>query len=255
MPRLLIAGVPQALFHKHRSYRPLIPGWEIRVVPSRSTRRVPDAKSSWAEALREADDASDEEGTHILGFHDTESDRPAMEEVTGRRHRVIWASRGEIDIYGTEGFTTVLETYLSFEEQWRATARPTLNSPVLLPELSFCPKQGHQDLWRRVARVSKDSNDTLERVSKRIQVFRRDHRLHDAWKDINEILFKREEYHAGFQMGVAERRKYTLLTPLGFHFNVRHDRSRAFALHTQEGTVKVNEGSYTNVDCHGRLRQ
>ena len=253
MPRLLIAGIPKELFHGRRDYRPAIPGWEIRVMPARSQKRLPDAMSCWTETLSEADEALDEEGTHILGFHHAESDRPVMEARAGARHRIIWASRSEVDAYGTREFTSLVAAYLSFEDRWRGIARPTLNSPLLLPESSFCPKQGHEDIWRRVARVSKDGNDTLERVHGRVQVFRMDHYQHGAWRDTREVLFKKEEYH-GFHMSAAERRKYTLLTPPGFHFNVRHEKGRMFTLPEQGGPVKINAGSYANVDCHGRMR-
>ena len=251
MPRLILAGIPLGIFTRKRGYTPSIPGWDVVKYPSKKFHFA-DLRSCWPEVLVAAEESSSA-GAHIVAAHVKHSDRDSFHKEVVGRYRLRWVEKEQVDAYGSTEFDNILQKIVDFEEQWRADIRPTgVDSPLLLPECSFDGNATTEAMWKR-AHYVRPTDDFIEEVANLIQLFRRTHhRSSGSWLDEASRQFVvPEQFH-----GVADRRdrwKFTFEVPLGFHYDVRHNKGREFRVVDHSG-VQHRFKRYTNVDCHGHVR-
>ena len=248
MPLLIIAGIPQGTVTRNKGFHLSFPGWTIRFEHARSHR--PDLRTCWNQVLATAD-ATTEDGTHILAYHQPESERPGFARDVNSRHRLVWHNKEDVALYGSDTYVELVARIIRFESDWRGQIRPqSTTSPLILPEPTFTPKRGLELLWRRAKALSL-SHDTIDRVERLVREFRSKHYRNGAWNDQRELVFSVGTGHG--RAGRPERWKFTSLVPEGFHYDVKHSRGIGFAITdaTQE-TRRFH--SYTNVDCHGNCR-
>ena len=249
MPLLLIVGISQPVFNSSRGFKIDIPGWDVRVLTSRDHKRA-DLSKGWADVISQAHGASGD-GAHILAYHYIENQKAELQSRARPYHRFVWLPNATLHSYGSEQFTDLIRSYASFEERWRETIRPTIDSPLLLPGPSFSTAPQHGDLWNRAASVSL-RHDDLGVVNARVRAFRRDHRYQAVWRDSEQLHFSSKGPRHGNES--RDRRwKLTMLVPQGFHFDVEHERGIHFRLRNLKGEWTWFE-KYANVDCHGHIR-
>ena len=248
-PLALIAGIALGSYRRCRR-QPSRCGWNIRVLPGLEHRRG-DLRGIWKRVLHLWDNGPNA-GTHLLLAHDKEDERPGFLELKHRSCRAMWLSREFSNRYGSEAFTKVTDDFLRFEEQWRCRLRPSLNSPLLLPQTAFSAHPSVQGTWKRVRGVD-SLHDSIEAVENSISRFNQHHRTNGVWCDSRELAFSRCGYHGHHDLPAWRRQKFTFRFPDGFHFDVKHSRDRRFTLHNQEGSLK-HFVRYTNIDPHGFLR-
>ena len=246
-PLAIIAGIPLGLYQ--RAPQPIRAGWMIRVVPANDRRA--NIKKVWKRTMDLADKAP-VAGAHLLLAYDREGPRPTLTELEERSYRAIWLPRELLGQYGTSAFYVAIDQALVFEESWRASVRPTVDSPLLLPETAFSAEPSVRDAWSRARKVER-RRDSLDAVMKVIDRFRKVHRKRDGWHGSNHLVFRRDTPHGGRCLPEWRSRKLTCQFPSGLHFDVRDDRGRFFHVWSQDGTTREFK-TYTNVDPHGFVR-
>ncbi len=249
-PLALIAGIPLGRFRRVKQ-KPKRTGWSIQIIPSNDTKK-PDLNGIWKRAMQCAGD-SGADGVHMLLAHYRDDERPCFKQKAGHSYRVIWISSGMSRKYGTDTFDEEIKNLLDFEDVWRKVIRPTLNSPLLLPETAFSAQHSVTDMWRRSRNVSREKDD-VQHVKDVAQRFRKHHskRKH-RWQDTEGLTFSRRTDHGGMHLPSCRRKKLTFNLPDGFHFDVRHDKGRPFFVNDERrGRHKFVK--YTNIDPHGYLR-
>ena len=246
-PMALIAGV--ALGAYRRAKNPVSrKGWTIRVIPSESEHRH-DLKWIWKKVMCEVD-RSDHDGVHLLLAHPRESERLDFKELEDRSYRAVWLSTDLYRQYGQPAFSDAINRLLDFEDEWRSRIRPSINSPLLLPEGAFRAARHASDIWQR-ARSAHGRRDSIAHVANAISRFRQEYRSGGHWIDEQELAFRHGSPHAS-HIPCWRKRKLTCNIPVGFHFDVRHERRRRFRLKGREGWREF--ANYTNVDPHGFIR-
>lgn len=248
-PLVLIAGIALGSYRRCR-WQPQRYGWCIRVLPGQEHGRG-DSRGIWKRVLSAWDNGPNA-GTHLLLAHDREDERPGFQELKRRSCRATWLPRELSNRYGSEAFTRAIDEFLRFEEEWRCRLRPSLNSPLLLPQTAFSAHPSVKDTWQRVRTVNR-LRDRIEAVESSISRFYQLHRRNEIWCDSRELAFSRSGYHGHHDLPAWRRRKLTFRFPDGFHFDVKHIRNRRFSLHDSDGRSK-HFVRYTNVDPHGFLR-
>ena len=248
MPLLIIAGIPQGVVRRNKGFRLSFPGWTIRFEHARS--HGPDLRTCWDQVLATAD-ASSEDGTHILAYHQPESERPGFARDVNSRHRLVWHSKEEVGLYGSDTYADLVSRIIGFELDWRERVRPqNTASPLILPEPTFTPKRGLEQLWER-ARALTMNHDRLDHVQTLAREFRNKHYRNGVWRDRRELIFS-----VGTGHGRAERRnrwKFTMLVPESFHYDVKHSRGTGVVI--RDANLQTHRfHRYTNVDCHGYCR-
>lgn len=248
MPLLIIAGIPQSVVRRNKGFQPSLPGWTIRFEHARSHR--PDLGTCWDQVLATAD-ASSKDGAHILAYHQPESERPGFERDVKSKHRLVWHNKGEVALYGSEGYTTLVSEIARFELDWRTRVRPqSTASPLILPEPTFTPYKGLEPLWKRSGALTM-THDAIDRIETLVRAFRARHYQNGAWRDRRDLLFS-----VGTGHGRAERPsrwKFTFLVPEDFHYDIKHSRGTEFVIGDADNKTRRFR-RYTNVDCHGNCR-
>lgn len=249
IPVAIIAGVPLGVYRRSRC-RPTRPGWNIQVLPSQDHAKC-DLKSIWQRVLNQHDDMAGA-GVHLLLAHGRQDEHPIFRDVLKERScRAMWLSDASARQYGDHVFVENVNRLLEFEERWRASLRPTQSSPLLLPEPSFAARRSVREMWTRVRRTC-PNHDSLEHIGKLIQRFVEIHRRMGVWRDQNALTFDPGPRH-GDHLPPWQRRKLTFTIPVGFHFDVKHERERAFNVVDATG-ARHGFSRYTNVDPHGHIR-
>ena len=248
-PLALIAGIPRGLYTRARE-KPACHGWQVQVIPSEHQRKA-DLRSIWKRVMHHADD-SDADGVHLILAHHRDDERSEFERMVCRSHRVIWIPRELLRSYGTEVFQREISAALQFEDGWRVRIRPTIDSPLLLPETAFSASGPVVDMWRRAMKVRR-GRDGLDAVQKVVGRFKHHHRKETIWRDSRELDFRRGPSHGGRHLPKRRRRKLTFNLPDGFHFDVRHRAGRPFHVSDEAGTTR-RFTEYTNIDPHGFVR-
>ena len=247
-PLALIAGIPRGLYMRQK--QPKCDGWQVQVVPSEHQRKA-DLRSIWKRVMHRADE-SDADGVHLLLAHHRDDERSHFEQMICGSCRVIWISRELSRRYGTGEFKEEISAALQFEDRWRATIRPTIDSPLLLPETAFSASRSVVDMWRRAMKVRR-GRDGLEAVQKVVGRFKRLHRKETIWRDTRELDFSRGTSHGGRHLPKRRRCKFTFNLPDGYHFDVKHRAGRPFHVSDEAGTTR-HFIEYTNIDPHGFVR-
>ena len=247
-PLALIGGIPLGVYQRARTL-PTIPGWEVRVVASQDHNRA-DLRRIWNRILNEADQ-SDADGVHLILVHDMEGEHPFFAREIAAHYRVIWMAGSEARQYGKSNFDEALQSALRFEEGWRSEIRPTVDSPLLLPETGFSAHTSVAAVWRRAISV-REGRDSLAAVRQVVQRFRGRHRVQRVWRDERSLNFHRGVPH-GHHIPVRQRRKLTFDLPKGFHFDVEADGARPFWINDSSGNRRDFD-EYANIDPHGFLR-
>ena len=249
LPLAIIAGISLGAYRRAKTPACRC-GWQIKVIPSVYDDRH-DIKAIWKEVLRTIDEAQCD-GVHIFLAHDQyhRSRRSTFTELEERSYRAIWLPLELCRRYGQPIFAEAFDKMLKFEEQWRASIRPNLASPLLLPETAFRAARNSCEVWTR-ARTVHGQHDDICDVAKLISRFRDNYRKGRHWIDVRGIAFNHGPDHAS-HVSDWRKRKLTFDIPTGFHFDVRHENSRPFKLETQDGRRHYSE--YTNVDPHGYVR-
>ena len=248
-PVAIIAGISAGRYRRAMKPPPY-KGWIVKVLPS-SNHKHDDLASIWKRAANEADRAG-EAGAHLLLTHHRGSELPRFnEQIRDRCYRAIWLSPEISKQYGTESFWEKLNILLQFEDSWRNEIRPTVGSPLMLPEISFSASSSVRDMWRRVGSVNR-SHDEIEHVQRVIERFHQSHRRTEGWHDTKGLVFGRGPAHGSHGLDSWRRSKFTCYLPEGFHFDVRHYRSRSFNVACRDGNRSF--GTYTNIDPHGFIR-
>ena len=247
-PVAIIAGIPLGAYRRCREPAERT-GWTVQVIPSEHERRF-DLKGIWNKVMSKAEDISFCDGVHLLLAHGLEEERPSFKELKERSLRALWLSRPMYRQYGQELFARAVNELLTFEEEWRASIRPTPDSPLLLPEKVFSPRPHSSDLWGRVRKVN-PRHDDLHHIANVIARFRDEHRVNNCWLDQRRLAFCRGASH-GLHVPNWRRQKLTFCLPEGFHFDVQHEKGNSFRLDARNGTSTFKK--YTNVDPHGYVR-
>lgn len=247
-PLAVIAGISLGAYRRARN--PVDRrGWTVSVIPSEKEGKH-DLRGIWKKVMRHIDQAR-YDGVHLFLIHSKDSDRPTFSELKKKSYRAVWLPADVYRQYGKPAFERALNDMLSFEEQWRGSIRPNLNSPLLLPEGVFQAARHASAVWER-ARTVHARHDDLRHVANVISRFRdTHHRRPHHWIDERQLVFRQGAYHAS-HVSDWRKRKLTFDFPAGFHFDVEHERSRPFTLHTRDGSHDFNQ--YTNVDPHGYAR-
>lgn len=246
-PLAVIAGVSLGAYRRARN--PIDRrGWTVLVIPSEKEDKH-DLRGIWKKVLCRVDRARCD-GVHLFLIHGKNSDRPTFEELKERSYRAVWLPADVYRQYGQPVFGQALNDLLCFEERWRDSIRPSLNSPLLLPEGVFRAARHASDAWKR-ARMVHARRDDLRHVANVISRFREVHRRQDHWIDERRLMYCHGPHHA-IHVSNWRKRKLTFDIPTGFHFDVQHERSRPFTLRARDGSHNFDQ--YTNVDPHGYVR-
>ena len=248
-PVALVAGIPLGVYRRARE-TPKHPAWSVQVIPSHEQKKA-DVGRIWKRVTDWADD-SEGDGIHLFLSHHRESEYPVFEEKIFQSYRIIWIPR-EISVrYGKSAFSEWIHFALEFEGKWRASIRPTVESPLFLPETGFSAREPVRDMWHRV-RTVRPHKDNLDAVRNVVMRFRSHHRTSSGWLDDRRLNFSRGVSHGGYHLPKWRRRKFTIDLPDGFHFDVRHKAGSAFRISDESGRFLTFE-EYTNIDPHGYVR-
>lgn len=252
VPLAVIAGIPLGIYQRNPRNAALERnGWEVRIIPGHDRRRA-DLTGVWTRVVKAAGEAPDA-GAHLLLAHDREDERPRFGKLLARKScRAVWLPRGLSRQYGAPDFQNAFDDFLNFEESWRSTVRPSIDSPLLLPETAFCAEPSVRDVWSRTRNVNRN-RDRLDAVEKTIARFRDRHRRRGCWRDTRDLIFRRGAPHGGRSLPGWQCRKLTFSLPSGFHFDVKHRESQSFSISDRGGKMR-RFTEYTNVDPHGFLR-
>ena len=225
-------------------------GWQVQVIPAEHQRQ-PDLRRIWKRVMHHADD-SNADGVHLILVHHRDDERSEFERMVCGSYRVIWIPRELSRSYGTEEFEGEISAVLQFEDRWRARIRPTIDSPLLLPETAFSASGPVVDMWRRAMKVRR-GRDGLDAVQKVVGRFKHHHRKETIWRDSRELDFSRGPSHGGLHLPKRRRCKLTFNLPDGYHFDVRHRAGCPFRVSDEAGTTR-RFTEYTNIDPHGFVR-
>ena len=248
MPLAIIAGVPSG---KAREFKLRIDemsthqAWRLAWVPSRQNQ--PGVRSVWRNVKDIADEA-DASGAHILAYHKAVSERGRYEKEIRFRHRLVWLDHSCLYSPVADEWWLDIEKRLRLEEMWRGEVRPSnQHDALILPYGTFASSQ---DPWTNAQRA--ETKRVIARAQAEIDAFRESHRHRGRWRDENALLFDSGGPEHG-QSPQGRRWKFTYQLSPGFHFDVRHEREREFALVDADGE-SWSFREYTNVDAHGRVR-
>ena len=225
--------------------------WQVRVIPSRHGRKAK-LDEIWDKVIASAGCNSDA-GVHLILAHNRESDRKKFEKDAADWCRVVWLPDPVFRNYPKPMFDEEIHRLLKFEAIWRASIRPSVESPLLLPETAFSSAQPVRDMWRRARRVG-EGRDEIDAVKGLIQRFRHRHHRSGMWLDERKLRFKRGADHGGRQLPPRRRTKLTFRLPDGFHFDVSGESGRAFSVQDRDG-VATEFNRYANIDPHGFIRR
>ena len=250
MRTLIIAGVPQSVYLRNKTFQPEVLGWHVRLCNSRDGRAS--IRGSLAELLRMADE-SDDEGSHILAFHSREEERGELFEKFSGFHRLCWLEKALLGTYGQPEFNESIRRLADFELSWRSELRPKdVKAALVLPQSSFVPDREVKDLWHRAQTVS-TRKDEIAAVVRLNQLFQSVHWKGTHWLDRGGRRFGFDGPRHALATQPNRRWKYTYKTPGDFHYDVSHEDGGAFTIRDSEGTA-WRFSQYTNCDCHGSLR-
>ena len=249
LPLALIAGISLGVYRRARA-KLCHPTWRIHVIPSHDQRK-PDLGRVWRRVM-DWTDTSSADGIHLFLSHHREDEFPKFEEAISHSYRILWIPREISNCYGTNTFLEWIRDALEFEAGWRANLRPTIESPLLLPETGFSAQESVMDMWHRV-RAVRQNRDTLDAVGKVISRFGSRHRSRNGWLDSRSLIFSKGVFHAGHHLPKSRQRKFTLDLPEGLHFDVKHSGGSAFHISDHDGR-NLGFKEYTNIDPHGHVR-
>lgn len=246
-PLAVIAGVSLGAYRRARN--PIDRrGWTVLVIPSEREDKH-DLRGIWKKVMGRIDQARCD-GAHLFLLHGKDSERRTFKELRERSYRAVWLPADVCRQYGKSAFERALNDLLCFEEQWRDSIRPNLNSPLLLPEGVFRAARQASEAWKR-ARTVHAGRDDLRDVANVVARFREAHRRQSHWIDERRLTYRHGTHHA-IHVSDWRKRKLTFDIPAGFHFDVQHERSRPFTLRARDGSHDFDQ--YTNVDPHGFVR-
>jgi len=248
-PLAVIAGIPLEAYRR-KGKKPDFKPWQIKVIPSKHPRKAK-LDEIWPRVIEAAGNNA-EGNAHLLLSHNRDSDRPRFEAQAETWCRVVWLPHQIARNYAASNFDDTVEALLSFEAQWRNSIRPSLNSPLLLPESAFSAAKSVATMWKRTRRVSED-RDGIAAVEDLIHRFRERHHKEGAWVDEESLKFDRGPDHGGYHLPPSRRTKLTFRLPDGFHFDVRHQSKRPFTIYDQTGLSRRFQ-KYTNICPHGYIR-
>ena len=248
-PVALVAGIPLGVYRRARE-KPERSAWSVHVIPSHDQKKS-NLDRIWKRVIDWADE-SDSDGIHLFLSHHRESEYPAFEDKISQSYRIVWIPSEVSKIYGTDLFAEWIYFELEFEERWRATIRPTVESPLLLPETGFLARDSVRSMWCRVRGVRPHKDDLIA-VHNVITRFRTQHRTSNGWLDGRRLVFSRGPSHGGYHLPKWRRTKFTFNLPDGFHFDVRHNTGSTFRISNESGKFLTFD-EYTNIDAHGHVR-
>ena len=252
LPLALVAGIPLGVYQRIRQH-PFYGGWDVRTIPSLHPRKCDFGGISKRvfDALDKAE-TSNHDGVHLFVAHDGCCDQ-FNSDLRSKCYRVVWLPPAIAKQYGQPEFDDELGNLLDFECSWRTRVRPSVDSPLLLPEGQFAAENSTKDMWGRVYNVSQGKDD-LGAVAETIARFRRrHHRKRGGWCDTSALVFTKQAPHGSHGLPTWRHRKFTFALPKGFHFDVVHEGGRQFELTDADGTSK-SYSSHANIDAHGYAR-
>ena len=248
-PLAVIAGIPLEAYRR-KANKPEFKHWRVRVVPSNHPSKAK-LNEIWARVVKAAEDET-ESGTHLILSHSRDSDRPKFQAEVEMWCRVVWLPHRVARNYAASDFDDTIERMLSFETLWRGSIRPTLDSPLLLPEKAFSAHKSVAAMWHRARRVMEDK-DKITAVEQLIRRFRKHHHRETAWMDAGSLKFDRGAAHGGHHLPPSRRAKLTFRLPEGFHFDVSHQSNKPFSVRDQAGVARTFR-RYANICPHGYFR-
>lgn len=248
MALAVIAGMPRA---RAAALRDRIAGtqtieeWSVAWVPSRTDQA--ELQTCWRD-VKDAADAADGSGVHILAYHKDTNDRGQFEKEVRFKHRIVWLDHAWLYDHASDRWWGEIEERLRLEELWRERVRPlSHHHALILPSPTF---SAERDPWTIAQRA--ETEDEFARAQDEIRIFVERYQHRGVWRDDAALLFD----SGGAQHGKAptdRRWKFTHQLPPSFHFDVKHEKRRAFSLVDAEG-IRQDFREYTNVDAHGYVR-
>ncbi|MGB2694435.1 MAG: hypothetical protein WBD55_04510 [Dehalococcoidia bacterium] len=188
--------------------------------------------------MARADEAG-HDGAHIVAVHTPESGRKDFENAVFARHRLVWLdTRDMFNLYGTPEFTDqLLAPIVEFEKEWRASIRPSLACPLMLPGSTFKAVGKPAEIWRRAQHV-RISFDSLDNVKGFVKLFRERYYKGDGvWVDEGGTEYTRDKSGHRIHTPAERRWKYTVDVSEGVHFDM----------------IDRHTNKHENIDCHGHI--
>lgn len=212
LPLALVAGIPLGV-HERARRQPSCDGWDVQTIPSRSHRKCDFRHIAQRvfDHLDKAETSSSQHGVHLIVAHEGHHDQ-FKGDLRSRCYRVAWLPSAVARQYGQPAFDHVLGQLLAFESSWRRRLRPSVDSPLLLPEGQFAAEGSTKDMWGRVFGVSR-SYDDLDAVAKAVERFRLRHNHQLGWRDTKSLVFSRQAPHGTHGLPTWRRRKFTFALP------------------------------------------
>lgn len=164
-------------------------------------------------------------------------------------------------LYGINWYMVedALAKFLDFERRWCQTVCPRdLNHPLLLPPPSFEPAPKIRNYWkdcdvyRRTEELT-EANNALQAME---SLHRKPTDSGTCWLDTRGRRFRVDPArHARTpaERAGAERFRFCFRVPVGFHFDVDHNRLQEFLLTDRSG--KAHKVRRANVDPWGSIRK
>ncbi len=249
MSLAILAGLPQGVITRHKRFQVVAKGWPL--IRCDSKRAKADLTTCWLDTIRAAN-SSGQHGAHILAFHHREDEHKRFEADIYSRHRLVWLDHGLLRQYGTNAFNDLIDVILDFESVWRTRIRPTIDSPLMLPEKCFRATSGLRDIWIRAHRIGVEADD-IDGVTLLLEQFRNRHFAKGCWTDDRSHVYTRAVAMHGLSHDPNRHHKFTFEIPNGFHFDVRESRGREFTIRDHQG-ILCRFGQFTNIDPHGHVR-
>lgn len=254
-----MAGFPVARYQRMR--RPIgVTGWELRTVASTDQARATLDRTTYLRILDLALSSPDVIGGHVLAFG-TERNRVEWAKRLRTFLRFRWLPESYLRHLPDrlDEFEACLQFEADFETAWREAIQPhNTNSPLLLPESSFQPRE-YAGVWREAAQLDPPGlggafQDAFRRLLRQIDGFRKVHRRERYWHDARELKFHDGGARHGRLPAEDEWNwRYSWRIPDGFHYDVTHAKERAFVVSDRDGVQhSVNPKEHLNLDPHGR---
>lgn len=260
MPHAILAGVPHSLAKRVNAALLGLNAqhWRVSLEPGRD-QKFASIDEAQVESLVRA--ATERGGAHVLGVTERRGQQAVAERI--RSHlRFRWFDPAALRAVssGQATFIEAMQAALAEEDAWREHVMPASKaSPLVLPKDVFEAAKEYGAVWDLAESYNKERDFFLQLETK-LARFTGTHskkvktEAGRYWVDESSRVWKDSGPYHG-KAPFPRDWKYSFCLPDGFHFDVSHERGRAFTFRDRQGTTHaVKADSYANVDAHGYKR-